>query len=193
MYIYIYIYIYIHTYIHIYICIYHSAAAILFTPLMLTVPTCPSSHLCSQLRRGGQPLARADSSSHHSHSPPTRAWVVVRTVVAPPLSVVGCGVGGFVRVVVCVWCCSCRVVMGVTCFSCYSAAAILFTPLLFTVLTCLHTSVHSCAAGDNHSLALLACGALFSFGLGEEVRKLNSFLIYIYIHIYIYTYIYIYI
>jgi len=48
---------------------------------------------------------------------PTREWVVVRTVVAPPLSVVECGVGRFVRVVVCVWCCSCRVVVCVTWFS----------------------------------------------------------------------------
>jgi len=50
----------------------------------------------------------------------TRAWVVVRTVVAPPLGVVECGVGGFVRVVVCLCCCSCRVVVFVTCFSCCS-------------------------------------------------------------------------
>jgi len=37
--------------------------------------------------------------------------VVVRTVVAPLLSVVECGVGGFVRVVICLWCCSCGVVL----------------------------------------------------------------------------------
>jgi len=46
--------------------------------------------------------------------PPTRVWVVVRTVVAPLLSVVESGVGGFVRVVVCLWCCACPVVVCVT-------------------------------------------------------------------------------
>ena len=50
---------------------------------------------------------------------PTRAWVVVRTVVAPPMSVVECGVWGFVRVIICLWCCSCGVVVCVTCFSGY--------------------------------------------------------------------------
>jgi len=49
----------------------------------------------------------------------TIPWVVVRTVVAPPLSVVECWVRGFVHVVVCLWCCSCRVVVCVTCFSSY--------------------------------------------------------------------------
>ena len=38
-----------------------------------------------------------------------------RAIVAPPLSVVECGVGWFVRVVVCLWCCSCLVVVRVTC------------------------------------------------------------------------------
>jgi len=63
-------------------------------------------------------------------SPPRRGWWVVRTVVPPPLSLVECGVG--VRVVVCVWSCSCcvfvRVVLFcswcvfvcVTCFSSYN-------------------------------------------------------------------------
>jgi len=45
--------------------------------------------------------------------------LVVRTVDAPPLSVVKCGVGGWF-VWLCVWCCSCGVVC-VTCFSCYIA------------------------------------------------------------------------
>jgi len=63
-----------------------------------------------------------------SARPLTRAWVVVRTVVAPPLSVVECGVGGgggggVVRVVVHLWCYSCRVVVCVTCFSCYRVRA----------------------------------------------------------------------
>ena len=43
--------------------------------------------------------------------------MVVRTVFAPLLSVVESVVGGFVRVVVCSWCCSCRVVVCVNCFS----------------------------------------------------------------------------
>jgi len=58
---------------------------------------------------------------------PTRAWVVVRTVAAPPsiLDKCGGGGGGF-RVVVCgvvlvvacvVWVCSCCVFVCVTCFS----------------------------------------------------------------------------
>jgi len=71
--------------------------------------TCFSSYLTRAC-----PRARRTSTlppTLTSAPPPTRAWVVVRTVIAPPSSVVECGVGGFIRVVVCLWCCSFRVVV----------------------------------------------------------------------------------
>jgi len=42
----------------------------------------------------GGGLVGAGTCTITAGGPPTRAWVVVRTVVGPPLSVVECGVGG---------------------------------------------------------------------------------------------------
>ena len=86
------------------VCMYACVVSCLYVSFVVCVcvDLRPSLHMCVSAR------------------PPTRAWVVVRTVVVPPLSAVECcGVGGFVRVVVCLWCCSCGVVVCVTCFSCY--------------------------------------------------------------------------
>jgi len=106
-------------------CSHYTVHTLLFTPCY------------SQARRTlARPRLRRTSTLPRtltSARPPTRAWVVVRTVVAPPLSVVECGMGGFVRVVVCLCCCSCCVVVCVTCFSCYTK---LFTPC------CSHLAIH---------------------------------------------------
>jgi len=49
------------------------------------------------------------------------------------------GWGGVVRVVVCLWCCSCRVVVCVTCFSCYRSTYLELYPYMYNRNICIYS------------------------------------------------------
>ena len=85
------------------------------------------------------------------------------------------GWGGFVCVVVCLWCCSCRVVVCVTCFSCNNR----------------YNSGRGPGGGeeDGHDLEIEVAVGLTRYTYIHTYIHIHT---YIYIYIYIYMYIYIY-